>query len=276
MVSMAPKNGFAKKLLAWRVWVQAGFLLVWLDPLALRLHSFCAPVFHCYACPLATFACPIGVLAHFSALHVFPFVALGILVMAGGIFGGFICGWACPFGLLQDLAAKIPIPKLKITRRAGYLRYAVLIGLVLAVPYLWGGEHPLFFCSVCPAGALEAAAPNMVSQAVSGSAVTWPNTIKLTVTLVLLAAIFFIHRPWCRLLCPLGAIFGLFNRIAVFFLRFDPASCIDCGICHNKCTLALPPDKNPSATSCIRCLECTHCPTGALQPGSLIPSRKED
>ncbi len=276
MVSMAPEKRFTQKLLAWRVWVQAGFLLVWLDPVALRLHSFCAPVFHCYACPLATFACPIGVLAHFSALHVFPFVALGILVVAGGIFGGFICGWACPFGLLQDLAAKVPTPKLKIPHRAGYLRYVVLIALVLAVPYLWGAEHPLFFCSVCPAGALEAAVPNMVSQASAGAAVTWPNTIKLTVTIVLVAAIFFIHRPWCRLLCPLGAIFGLFNRIAVFFLRFDPAACIDCGICHNKCTLAILPDKNPNARSCIRCLECTQCPTGALQPDSIIQSRKED
>ena len=46
--------------------VQAAFLLAWLGPFGLRLHYLCGPVFHCYACPLATFACPIGVLANFS------------------------------------------------------------------------------------------------------------------------------------------------------------------------------------------------------------------
>ena len=62
------------------MWVQAGFLLAWLDPLLLRMHNVCGPVFHCYSCPLATFACPIGMLANFSALHVIPFAALGTLV----------------------------------------------------------------------------------------------------------------------------------------------------------------------------------------------------
>ncbi len=67
----------ASKLARWRSWVQAGFLLAWLDPLMLRMHTVCSPVFHCYSCPLATFACPIGVLANFSAIHLIPFAALG-------------------------------------------------------------------------------------------------------------------------------------------------------------------------------------------------------
>ena len=75
----------AAKIARWRMWVQAGFLLAWLDPLLIRMHTFCGPVFHCYSCPLATFACPIGVLANFSALHHVPFAPLGTLMILGGV-----------------------------------------------------------------------------------------------------------------------------------------------------------------------------------------------
>ena len=89
MVAMAEAKppSFTARLARWRTLVQAAFLLVWLDPFMLRLHSVCGPVFHCYSCPLATFACPIGVIANFGALHVFPFLAVGTLLVVGGLFG---------------------------------------------------------------------------------------------------------------------------------------------------------------------------------------------
>jgi polyferredoxin len=250
-------------------------LLAWLDPLALRFHHVCAPVFHCYACPLATFACPIGVVANFAALHIFPFVALGILVLLGAIFGGFICGWACPFGLLQDLAAKVSTPRIKLPDQVTYLRYFVLIGLVVLIPFYYGEGHPLFFCSVCPAGALEAAVPNIITQAGGGEQINWPNPIRLIILVLFLIAIFFIYRPWCRLLCPLGAVFGLFNRIAVFFLKFNPQTCTECGVCRDKCNLGILPDRQANDSSCIRCLECNKCPTQALTVNNIISSFKK-
>ena len=123
MVKKNKLQQFIIKLLPHRLWVQTAFLLVWLDPLAVRMHTMCSPVFHCYACPLATFACPIGVIAQFSALHMFPFVAVGLLILVGSLLGSLICGWICPFGLLQDLAAKVPTPRLKIPNWMGYFRY---------------------------------------------------------------------------------------------------------------------------------------------------------
>ena len=87
MVSKSKFQQFILKLLPHRLWVQIAFLLVWLDPLAIRMHNMCSPVFHCYACPLATFACPIGVIAQFSALHMIPFVAIGLLLVVAGTFG---------------------------------------------------------------------------------------------------------------------------------------------------------------------------------------------
>ena len=274
MVKKTKLSVLASRLVHWRIWIQASFLLVWLDPFGLRMHTMCAPVFHCYACPLSTFACPIGIIAQFSALHFLPLIAIGLLVTVGALFGSLVCGWACPFGFLQDLAAKVPTPRFDLPKAAGYLRYVMLIVTVLAIPYFFGEEHPLFVCRICPAGALEAAVPNMVGQAFAGDQVVWPSAAKLTVLALFLIAIFFMRRPWCRVLCPLGAIFSLFNRFSAFFLRFESKECTHCERCHKLCEFGIEPEKSPNDLSCVRCLECTKCAPEALNLGSIFESTK--
>ena len=190
MVRQSKLNTFISRIVPWRVWVQSAFLLVWLDPAGLRLHNICGPVFHCYACPLATFACPIGVIAQFGAVHLFPFMAVGLLITLGALFGSVICGWVCPFGLLQDLAAKVPVKKFKLPKWSGHFRYVVLVVAVLAVPYFFGEGHWLFICRVCPAGALEKAVPDMISQTIRGQTIVFPSVVKLGILGVFLVAIF--------------------------------------------------------------------------------------
>jgi polyferredoxin len=272
---MVKKSTLTSKLVPWRMWVQSLFLLVWLDPLGLRLHGMCSPVFHCYACPLAAFACPIGVIAQFGALHIFPFIAVGLLVAVGALFGSLVCGWACPFGFLQDLAARVPTPKFDPPGWTSHLRYVVLAVTVLAVPVLFGEGHWLFVCRICPAGALEGAVPDIVRRASAGQEFVWPNAIKLTILVLFLAAVFFVKRPWCRILCPLGAIFSLFNRVSAFFLRFDPSKCDDCKRCHKLCDLGIQPEVNPNDLRCIRCLECTGCSPEALTFVSVFRHREK-
>jgi ferredoxin-type protein NapH len=276
-MSMVERTRFASvfaRLQPYRLWVQSAFLFVWLDIFGFRYHGICAPVFHCYACPLATFACPIGVLANFSALHVIPFMTIGLLVVFGALVGSLFCGWACPFGWLQDLAAKIPVRKFELPRWTGHFRFVVLGVTVLAIPYLFGESHPLFVCRVCPAGGLEGAVPNMVQQAWTGQQVVWPNAIKLGIIGAFLGAIVFFRRPWCRVLCPLGVIFSSFNRVSGFFLRADRSACADCQRCHKLCQYNIEPEKSPNDLRCIRCLECTRCPSGALLPHTILERPK--
>lgn len=251
-----------------RAWVQAAFLVIWLDPLLLRAHSVCGPVFHCYSCPLALFACPIGVIANFSALHLVPFAAIGTLVVIGATVGTAVCGWACPFGFLQDLAARIPTPRVRIPAWAGYARYLVLAAFVVLVPYLWGEAHQLFFCRLCPAGALEGALPNTIQMAREGKGILLPSTVKLTVLGTVLLAMLFTVRPWCRVFCPLGAIFAIFNRASVAVLRFKSASCKECGNCAKMCRYDVLPTSNVNNGRCIRCLECSRC--SALSVGTVF------
>ncbi len=274
MAAMAEKKppSFTLNLSRWRRWVQGAFLLVWLNPFV-ALHNFCGPVFHCYSCPLSMFACPIGVMANFSALHVFPFAAIGVIVLVAVLVGSFVCGWLCPFGLFQDIAGKIPTPKYQLPRWSGYLRYVVLVGLVLVIPFLFGEGHPLFICRVCPAGALEGAVPAMIKAAAAGESVSWPSVAKIVITSVFLVGIVFTDRPWCRLFCPLGAIYGLFNKGALLFLRFRKDRCIDCGLCREVCRYGVKPDLDAGDSRCIRCLDCAVCPTDALEATSAASRR---
>lgn len=267
-------NQFIDKMIPMRSWVQSVFLLVWLDPLGLRFHSVCAPVFHCYSCPLATFACPVGVLANFAALHLFPFVAVGILIAAGVFLGTVICGWICPFGFFQDLAASVPTPKYDLPSWTSYGRYVVLFVSVLAVPYFLGAEHWLFICRYCPAGALEGAIPSIISDAASGNSIVIPNTLKITVTVLVVGAMFVKRRPWCRVLCPLGAIFSIFNRFSVFSLKVNPKTCNNCKSCHSLCKYGLEPDTDADNSRCVRCLECTQCKKDAVTVDYLFDNSK--
>lgn len=267
------KSSFARKLAGWRWWIQAGFLLAWLDPLMLRMHTVCGPVFHCYSCPLATFACPIGVLANFSALHLFPFLALGILAIVGTVFGSFVCGWACPFGFLQDLIAKVPTPKFSLPAWMSCFRYVVLVALVLVVPFMFGEEHPLFFCRLCPAGAIEGALPNVARLAIAGEPIVWPTAVKTTILVFTLIAMFFTWRPWCTLLCPLGAIYGLLNRVSFFVLGFHPNRCGNCDSCRNLCLDGRRPEDRIDGLRCVRCLECTQCHAVTLKTALSHPEK---
>lgn len=257
----------------WRFWIQAGFLLVWLDPLLLRWRGVCAPVFHCHSCPLATFACPIGILANSAALHVdFPYIAIGVLLVVGALFGSLVCGWACPFGFLQDLLGKIPAPKLRLPGWMGWTRYAVLAGLVLALPYFFGDGNWFFFCRLCPAGALEAAVPFSVQQSAVEGTIVWPTAAKSAILIAFLLSAVFIWRPWCTLFCPLGAIFSLCNYVSLVFLRFQPARCNDCELCRDLCKYRGPAERRGSDMRCIRCLECVRC--RALSVGTVFQKEK--
>ena len=130
--------------------------------------NLCLPVLQCHGCPAAATACPIGTLSYFAVLKRFPYYLAGLMGMLGLTLGRAFCGWACPFGLCQDAAYRIPSRKWTMPRRLNYVKYAVLIILVIAIPLmLSSGEKEVFsermnessydFCAlVCPMGTAQA------------------------------------------------------------------------------------------------------------------------
>ena len=88
----------------------------------------CVPGLNCYSCPGAVGACPLGALQNAvasSGTRAGTYV-LGILLLFGVLLGRTICGWLCPFGMLQELLFKIPTLKLRKNRFTRLLSYLKL------------------------------------------------------------------------------------------------------------------------------------------------------
>ncbi|MCI9331257.1 MAG: 4Fe-4S binding protein [Oscillibacter sp.] len=239
--------------------------------------AVCVPVLNCYSCPGALGACPIGALqTALGASHHFPFYVLGLLALFGVVLGRAVCGLLCPFGLVQDLLHKIPVPKLRVPHRldrpARYLKYAVLLCLVILLPAFLttdtGIVPPLFCKYLCPAGTLGGGIPLLLSdpalRKVAGALFCW----KVLVLVVILAASAVIHRPFCKYLCPLGAFYALFNRFSFFQMRLNQSKCVGCGKCEASCPMQVAVTKDINSPECIRCGLCKSvCPTGAVSSG---------
>lgn len=237
--------------------------LVFLNVYFLRLRSICIPALNCHSCPAAVFACPIGVLVNFATLRVFPFVAIGILGFVGIASGRLVCGWLCPFGFLQDGLYKIPSRKFTLSQKLGYSKYLVLLLTVAFIPFFFP-ESLLVFCRMCPAGTLESAIPWRIIGVSNPFTVTFPVRIAILAGIVVLVIL--VSRGFCRLLCPLGAIFSLFNRFSLFRIRLTKPDCRDCGRCLKKCPVEIHPVNDMNDAECIRCLKCTD--TGHLRFGT--------
>jgi polyferredoxin len=236
--------------------------LAFLNIPLIRLHTICAPVFYCHSCPLSSMACPIGVLVNFSTLRLVPFVTIGILGLVGMMGGRFVCGWLCPFGFLQDWLHKIPTKKFNLPYWFTYTKYALLVGLVFAVPFFLPNK-PYTFCNFCPAGTLESTIPWAFMGVSSGLSKFLMRTAILVGVLVFMTLV---SRGFCRGLCPLGAIFSFFNKFSLFRLQQTKEDCKDCGVCCEKCPMGIHPVKQMNTHECTRCLDCTT--TGHLKIGA--------
>lgn len=233
----------------------------------LALHSswgpqakwLCTPVLSCHSCSLAWFACPVGVFVHYSAFHIFPWLALGTVLLVGVVFGRLFCGWVCPFGTLQDWLYKIRSPKFAMPAWSGWIKYAVLILLVLFLPWFLGEASWGVFCRYCPAAALQVTIPNLALGVASVSPAT---ILRLGIlTIVILAAIYSM-RSFCKVFCPIGALLAPLNYISFWFVRM-PEGCRVCGKCDKACTMdgkpseraqrGIPPNR---LSECIVCHEC--------------------
>ncbi len=245
----------------------------------------CVPGMNCYSCPGAVGSCPLGSLqnALASSGNTAPYYVIGILALFGLILGRTICGYLCPVGLGQELLYKLHTPKLKknkFTRILSYLKYVLLIGFVIIIPILYGQQGiavPGFCKYVCPAGTFGGGLglllnPNNQDYLdMLGPIFTW----KFSLLMVIMAACVFCYRAFCRFLCPLGAIYGFFNRFAFIGVHVDDDNCTDCGMCVSHCKMDI---KHVGDHECINCGECISvCPTKAIswKGGKLFLRRNE-
>ncbi len=244
------------------------------------LKKACLPGLNCYSCPGALGACPLGALqgAISNPNQQISFYVLGFLTLTGSLLGRAACGWACPFGLVQDWLHRIPTPKWFPERRPRLhaalkklkiILLALLVGLLPFLPTLAGqyGE-PAFCAYICPSGTLLAGVPLLSVNVRLRTLAGWQFAWKGLLLLLVLSLAIPVSRPFCRYACPLGAIYGFFNRISLCQVRVDSSACTHCGACARQCPMAVPVPDMPDSAECIRCGECAAvCPTEAIRVG---------
>jgi polyferredoxin len=236
------------------------------------LKSVCVPGLNCYSCPGAVAACPLGALQNAVAGSADrpAFYVVGLLLLFGLLLGRVICGFLCPFGLLQELLYKIPVKKVRksaVTRKLSRVKYGILAVFAVGVPVWFALRRlplPAFCKYICPAGTLEGAflllihPANGALRAMTGGLFWW----KFTVLILVLVACVFIFRAFCRFLCPLGALYGLLSRLALLGVKVDGARCTDCGACVRICPMDI---RSVGDMECVHCGNCIQvCPVRAI------------
>lgn len=275
-------HGISKFLARFRGWIQAAATLLtnihlpnFLSGALYRgkAKTVCVPGLNCYSCPAATGACPIGAFQAVvgSSKFRFSYYITGFFILIGVLLGRFVCGFLCPFGWLQELLHKIPFKKFstKKLKPLRFIKYGVLLVFVILLPIFMtnslGMGDPAFCKYLCPQGVLEGAIPlslaNVSIRAALGKLFTWKFSILIGI--IVLSLLF--YRPFCKWLCPLGAIYALFNRVSLLKMKVDADKCISCGKCVHVCKMDVDVTKHPNHTECIRCGACSKaCPTNAI------------
>lgn len=271
----------------------------------------CVPGMNCYSCPGAFGSCPIGALQAIldefdwkksyvsqsgtyvqAPLYWVAVYVIGILMVIGALCGRLVCGLLCPFGWVQDLLYKIPVKKIKLPRdeasikRAAhpgfvrfllgldrylrYAKYAFLIVMVIFLP-LMVKANPWFCKYVCPSGMLLGGIPLMSMDKGLADAAGTLTVLKCSILTFIVVLSVFLYRPFCRYICPLGAIYSLFNKVSLYRYGIDDTACNrckGCSACAKVCPMGVDPVKDPNSPECIRCGTCAaSCPQKAIRPG---------
>ena len=242
--------------------------------------GLCVPGFNCYSCPGAVGACPLGSLQNAigTTNKQIGFYVFGILMLYGLILGRTICGWLCPLGLIQELLHKIPTPKLKknrVTRALSWLKYILLAVFAVGITAWYGIAHgvalPGFCKYICPAGTFEGAVMLLSNPKNAGdfSMLGILFTRKFIIMLVIGLACVFCYRSFCRFLCPLGAIYGFFCKLALVGVKVDPARCSGCGSCVRSCGMDVRHVGDHECIHCGKCMDVCNQKAISLKAGKL-------
>ena len=190
-----------------------------------------------------------------------PVIAVSLFSVA--YFGFFRKGCVCSIGSVQNVALALVEPSYPIP---------LTVLLMFVLPILFTLLFGRVFCAgVCPIGALQELV-NVKNFRLSKTVTTvlglipWIYLILAVLFAVtnsafiicrfdpfvgifrlggdlallifgalLLFFAIFTGRPFCRFICPYGALLSLFSRVSIFNVELTKKQCINCELCHNAC-----------------------------------------
>lgn len=255
-----------------RLLYQGVFLLLSLFLLA-RLHAGDARAF-----PYTLFqeASPLSAVAvAVSSFSVPRALLLGVaLLLVTLLLGRVFCGWVCPLGTLQQVASWLLSSR---THRESLLVNRYRPWQALKVHVL------VAFLALALLGSLQTGLLDPLSLLPRAlSAGLWPllpagrpvpgGLLAALLLVAILVASRFVPRLFCRALCPLGALLGVFARASLFRIGRREGACGACQQCTFACQGGDEPLGAHRVAECHVCLNCLpSCPKGALGYG-LLPA----
>lgn len=167
------------------------------------------------------------------------------------VFGRAFCGWVCPMDFLFSLVSRHQRKETGMPLRLGYYLAGALLFIALVGGFPLFSQYLSHFTNLFRA--LGAAfAPEM------GAATVQVALVSAAVLMALLVLEFFFPRLWCRIFCPVGKTYGLFNRISLLRLHFSQRQCSGCRRCEEVCYMGIP-IMDRECDSAIRHPNCIYC-----------------
>jgi len=254
------------------------------------------PVLQSLGAPSKTVGDAFGVLQLMLYDGVFPWLPLASIFLAAMASGRILCGWACPFGFVQDLLKYVKRKQAEFSLRTHETMIKAKHGILLLTLFISGslavsmfsevGEGyvkalgtfaPAPFEALSPANTLFAILPGVIfdiryaifrvmeapesilTGILSLSPLFW---LRFAIMVIVLALGVYVQRSWCRYLCPEGALLALLNRFSFLGLKRDPLKCTraECRACVEVCPMKVRildlPWEKFTDPECIYCLKC--------------------
>ncbi|MGA1822309.1 MAG: 4Fe-4S binding protein [Thermoplasmatota archaeon] len=154
-----------------------------------------------------------------------------------------------------------PVPKVKGRVDWGFRLVKVGV-LLLIAPTTWYFDT-LAFTDIDPIGGITATIPELFLNPTgwAGNQFFWYKAVFVFGVIALVALV---DRGWCRYLCPIGAMYGPTNKMALTDIDFIEDKCIHCQLCIRDCPMGINPKEAKTDPECVRCGRCIDvCPAGA-------------
>ena len=167
-----------------------------------------------------TYHLPLVVLLFFLLPIIFAF-----------LFGRVFCAGVCPFGALQEL---LNVKNYRISKSV-CTALSVIPWLYLFFALLYALTRSRFIiCQFDPFIGIFRLGGDFGLIAFGA---------------ILLVMSIFTGRPFCRFLCPYGALLSLFSSVSIWKIKITEKTCVNCQLCHNSCPVdaVLPPYQNKNA-----------------------------
>lgn len=190
---------------------------------------------------------------YIQKIHSSALVLMGLVFLISVLLGPVFCGWVCPLGTFQEWIGKLGKKVFKKrynhfvpVRLDGYMRYFRILVMIWVI-YMTAKTGLLVFTNVDPYYALF----NF-----------WTGEVAIQALVILALTTvgsLFVERPWCKYLCPYGALLGFTNKFKLFKLYRNENTCISCDMCRKSCPMNIDVANLKKVTDlqCISCFECT-------------------